>query len=170
MFIFIIITNIIFHHLCNCECDQDIIVRESPWSSVTPSSHAHIGMRLTRELADRVRFPAKTHAFICGSHFHCDAQGVLPCKWWVVTASQFNLSPLTPSIVAGYGRLPPGVAHCGYFSSLTLIDHSQRGSRFSSGGSFPYYYYYLKRSAVQGWESVIYTLSVRRPQPHNTNL
>ena len=31
-------------------------------------------------------------------------------------------------------------------------------------------YYYLKRSAVQGWERVIYTISVRRPQPHNTNL
>ena len=27
-----------------------------------------------------------------------------------------------------------------------------------------------KRSAVQGWERVVYTLSVRRPQPHNTNL
>ena len=28
-----------------------------------------------------------------------------------------------------------------------------------------------KRAAVQGWERVIYTLSVRRPpQPHNTNL
>ena len=33
-----------------------------------------------------------------------------------------------------------------------------------------YYYYFLKRSAVQGWETVIYTLSVRRPQPYNTNL
>ena len=28
----------------------------------------------------------------------------------------------------------------------------------------------LKESAVQGWERVIYTISVRRPQPHNTNL
>ena len=26
-----------------------------------------------------------------------------------------------------------------------------------------------KRSAVQGWERVINTLSVQRPQPHNTN-
>ena len=27
-----------------------------------------------------------------------------------------------------------------------------------------------KLSAVQGWEKVIYTLSVQRPQLHNTNL
>ena len=27
-----------------------------------------------------------------------------------------------------------------------------------------------KTSAVQGWERVIYTLSVRRPQPHNITL
>ena len=27
-----------------------------------------------------------------------------------------------------------------------------------------------KRPAVQGWERVIYTLSVRRPQPHKPNL
>ena len=33
-----------------------------------------------------------------------------------------------------------------------------------------YYYYYWKRSALQGWERVIYTLSVQRPQPRNTNL
>ena len=31
-----------------------------------------------------------------------------------------------------------------------------------------YYYYYLKRSAVQSWERVMYTLLVRKPQPHNT--
>ena len=27
-----------------------------------------------------------------------------------------------------------------------------------------------KGLAMQGWERVMYTLSVRRPQPHNTNL
>ena len=29
---------------------------------------------------------------------------------------------------------------------------------------------FLKMSAMQGWERAIYTLSVQRPQPHNTNL
>ena len=33
-----------------------------------------------------------------------------------------------------------------------------------------HYYYYSKRSAVQGWERLIYTLSVRRPQRRNTNI
>ena len=33
-----------------------------------------------------------------------------------------------------------------------------------------YHYYYLKRSAMQGRERTIYTLSVQRPQPNNTNL
>ena len=31
-----------------------------------------------------------------------------------------------------------------------------------------YYYYYWKRLAMQGWETAINTLSVRRPKPHNT--
>ena len=36
-----------------------------------------------------------------------------------------------------------------------------------------YYYYYYdddERSAMQDCEGAIYTLSVQRPQPHNTNL
>ena len=33
-----------------------------------------------------------------------------------------------------------------------------------------YYYYYEKRLAMQGREREIDTLSVRRPQPHTTNL
>ena len=33
-----------------------------------------------------------------------------------------------------------------------------------------HYYYYLKIPAMQGWERAIYTLSVQRPQSHNTNL
>ena len=28
----------------------------------------------------------------------------------------------------------------------------------------------IRRSAVQGWERVMYIISDRRPQPHNTNL
>ena len=33
-----------------------------------------------------------------------------------------------------------------------------------------YYYLLLNRTAMQGWERAIYTQSVRRLQPHNTNL
>ena len=36
--------------------------------------------------------------------------------------------------------------------------------------SVSYSSHYQKRSAVQGWETMIYTLSLRRPQPNNTNL
>ena len=32
------------------------------------------------------------------------------------------------------------------------------------------YYYYYYRSAMKGWERAIHTLSLQRPQPHNTNL
>ena len=54
--------------------------------------------------------------------------------------------------------------HCLYLSEI-----KDTFTRVSSLIHY-YYYYSLKRSAVQGWERVIYTLSDRTPQPHNTNL
>ena len=38
-------------------------------------------------------------------HLESGAQEVLPCKGWGVTASQLDLSSLTPLSVAGCGRL-----------------------------------------------------------------
>ena len=52
----------------------------------------------------------------------------------------------------------------------TKTEYSFKGLRRHMAWKVYYYYYYWKRSAVQVWERVIYTLSVRRPQPHNTNL
>ena len=52
-----------------------------------------------------------------------------------------------------------------YINKLTLYQYAD-----DVPTHMHYFYYYNKRSAVQGWERVIYTRSVRRPQPHNTNL
>ena len=61
---------------------------------------------------------------------HCKyRQGILPCKGWGVTASQLELSSLTPLSVAGCGRLQVGVAHC-----ATLVDPTNSGSIFSFTG------------------------------------
>ena len=56
------------------------------------------------------------------------------------------------------------------FGSIFSYLISERcDGRTEKRGSF-YYYYYLKRLAMQGRKREIDTLSVRRPQPHTTNL
>ena len=47
------------------------------------------------------------------------AQGVLLCEGWGVTASQLNLSSLTPLCVDGCGQLELGAAH--WATSVTLL-------------------------------------------------
>ena len=50
----------------------------------------------------------------------------------------------------------------------TCLSIGRKAVEFDS--NYYYYYYYKKRLAKQGREREIDTLSVRRPQPHTTNL
>ena len=50
-----------------------------------------------------------------------DAQEVLPCKGWEVTASQLDLPSLTPLTIAIRGRLQLGVAYKYLATSVALL-------------------------------------------------
>ena len=80
-----------------------------------------------------------------------------PLRWWVCMLYIVQRNPKH----CLYGEL--------YSQEDTLVLLFQL-IHTSWGLDFYYYYDLKKRSAVQGWESVVYTPSVRRLQPHNTNL
>ena len=75
----------------------------------------------------------------CCSDLYCarGAQGVLPCKGYVVSASHLILPSLTPLSVGDCGRMQLGVANCDTsVALLQVVDNLPRKqwySRCSSG-------------------------------------
>ena len=68
----------------------------------------------------RVRVPGWQRLFIYAL-WAGDAQGVLPCEGWGVTASQLDLPSLTPLSVAGCGRLQLEAAHWATWVTLLQV-------------------------------------------------